>query len=210
MAKYIKQELPDLHRTGEEKAYYRLKTTRNVDFQEFVQHMCEHGSGISKGDAIRILMRATESLTTLLAEGYSVSIDELGTFKATIGLEEDKEMDALDGDAPKRNAQSLRLNGVHFQADKKLVANASRRCRLERGGVSRLCRSPFTKEERLQKLLAWLDERGMIRVKDYMSLVGLSHTKAAEELRLFSRDASSGVSSVGRLAGKVYVKTLKA
>ena len=32
MAKYIKQELPDLHKTGEKKAYYRLKTERNIDF----------------------------------------------------------------------------------------------------------------------------------------------------------------------------------
>ena len=32
MARYIKQELPDLRKTGEKKAYYRLKTERNIDF----------------------------------------------------------------------------------------------------------------------------------------------------------------------------------
>ena len=37
MAKYIKQELPDLHKTGEKKAYYRLKIERNIDFQHFIQ-----------------------------------------------------------------------------------------------------------------------------------------------------------------------------
>lgn len=36
MAKYIKQEVPDLHKTGEQKAFYRLKVERCVDFQEFV------------------------------------------------------------------------------------------------------------------------------------------------------------------------------
>ena len=209
MAKYIKQELPDLKKTGEKKAYYRLKTNRNIDFQDFVEYMCEHGSGINKGEALRVLLRATDTLAELLAEGHSVTIDELGIFKATIGLEEDKEMDEFEGNGTKRNARSLRLNGVNFQADKKLVTNAARRCRLERGGVSHIRRSSFTKEERLQKLLAWLDERGMIRVKDYMELVGLSHTTAAEELRAFSLDRSSGVASVGRLAGKVYVKAMK-
>ena len=36
MAKYIKQEVPDLHKTGEQKVFYRLRTERNVDFDEFV------------------------------------------------------------------------------------------------------------------------------------------------------------------------------
>ena len=90
MAKYIKQELPDLHKTGEKKAYYRLKTERNIDFQHFVDHISGHHSGISRGEATRVLMHATDALAELLAQGYSVTIDELGTFKATIGLEEGK------------------------------------------------------------------------------------------------------------------------
>lgn len=36
MARYIKQELPDLHKTGEKKAYYRMKTERKIDFNQFV------------------------------------------------------------------------------------------------------------------------------------------------------------------------------
>ena len=39
MAKYIKQELPDLHQTGETKIYYRLKTERNIDSKEFVRSL---------------------------------------------------------------------------------------------------------------------------------------------------------------------------
>ena len=39
-----------------------------------------------------------------------------------------------------------------------------------------------------------------------MEFTGLGHTTAACELRAFSRDASSGIDSVGRGAGVVYVK----
>ena len=53
--------------------------------------------------------------------GYSVTLDDWSTFKATIGLEEGKEMDTIDGNESKRNARSLCLDGVNFQADKKLV-----------------------------------------------------------------------------------------
>lgn len=209
MANYIKQEMPDMLRKGEQKAYYRLQITQNVNFQSFLEYMCSRGGGMNKGDALKVLIRATETLTELLAEGYSVTIDDLGIFKATIGLEEGKEMDELDGDKPKYNARSLRLNGINFQADKNLVYNANRLCKLERAGTSRIRRSPFSKEERLQKAMEHLDKHGMIRVKDYMELVGLSHTKAAEELRIFSQDTSSGITSVGRLAGKIYVKSSK-
>ena len=206
MAKYIKQELPDLHKTGEKKAYYRLKTERNIDFQHFVDHISSHHSGISRGEAVRVLIHATDALAELLAQGYSVTIDELGTFKATIGLEEDKEMDTFESDKPRRNARSLRLNGVNFLADKKLISNANSRCKLTRAGVSRLCRSSLTKEERLQKALAYLEENGAMRVKQYMALTGLSHTVAARELCEFELDAASGITSMGRLAGKVYIK----
>ena len=206
MAKYIKQEVPDLQKTGEQKVFYRLKTERNVDFDEFIEKMCSHHSGISRGEAVRVLLTASETLAELLAEGCSVSLEDWGTFKATIGLEPGKEMDTIDGDETKRNARSLCLNGVNFQADKRLVRNARRRCKLERAGIARLHRSPYTKEERLQKALEYLDEYKVLKVREYMELTGLAHTTAAGELRAFSRDASSGIVSVGRGSTVVYVK----
>jgi hypothetical protein len=52
MARYIKQELPDLRKTGEKKAYYRLKTERKIDFSQFVDIVSTHNSGISRGEAL--------------------------------------------------------------------------------------------------------------------------------------------------------------
>lgn len=209
MARYIKQELPDLHKTGEKKAYYRMKTERKIDFNQFVDLVSSHNSGISKGEAFSVLMHATDTLAELLAQGYSVAIDELGTFKATVGLVKDKEMDSFEEGTPKLNARSLRVDGVSFQADKRLIANVDTRCDLKRAGVSRLCRSPFTKEERLQKALEYLNAHGAMKVKDYVELTSLSHTVAAKELREFEHDAASGITSIGRLAGKVYVRRLE-
>ena len=209
MAKYIKQEVPDMKKTGEQKVFYRMKVERNIDFQEFIQQVCSHHKGITRGEALRVLVSASETLAELLGEGYSVTLDDWGTFKATIGLEEGKEMDTLDGDETKRNARSLHLNGVNFQVDKKLVRNARRRCKSERAGVVRVNRSPYTKEERLQKALEYLNSHGAMKVKHYQELTGLSQTIAARELREFANDSSSGITSIGRFAGKVYVKRMK-
>ena len=209
MARYIKQELPDLHKTGEKKAYYRMKTERKIDFNQFVDLISSHNSGINRGEAFRVLMHATDILAELLAQGYSVTIDEMGTFKATIGLVSDKEMDSFEEGTPKLNARSLRVDGVSFKADKRLILNVDKRCDLKRAGVSRLCRSPFSKEERLQKALEYLNAHGAMKVKDYMELTSLSHTVAAKELREFEQDAASGITSIGRLAGKVYVRRME-
>ena len=209
MARYIKQELPDLRRTGEKKAYYRLKTEQKIDFHQFIDRISSHNSGISRGEAFRVLMHATDTLAELLAEGYSVTIDDMGTFKATVGLVEDKEMDSFEEGTPKLNARSLKIDGVSFQADRKLIVNVDKRCYLKRAGTSRLCRSPFTKEERLQKAQEYLKSHGAMKVKNYMELTGLSHTVAAKELREFENDAASGITSIGRLAGKVYVRRME-
>ena len=206
MTKYIKQEMPDMQKTGKQKAFYRLKVERNVDFNEFIQKLCSYHRGISRGEALRVLISTSDVLAELLGEGYSVTLDDWGTFKATIGLEEGKEMDTIDGNERKRNARSLCLNGVNFQADKKLVQNARKHCKLEHGGIIRVHRSPYSKEERLQKALDYLEENKVLKVSQYMKLTGLGHTTAACELRAFSNDTSSGIVSVGRRSAVVYVK----
>ena len=206
MAKYIKQEVPDMQKTGKQKAFYRLKVERNVDFEEFIQRLCSYHRGISRGEALRVLVSASDVLAELLGEGYSVTLDDWGTFKATIGLEEGKEMDTIDGSESKRNARSLCLDGVNFLADKKLIRNARSHCKLERAGIVRVSRSPYNKEERLQKALDYLKENKVLKVSQYMELTGQAHTTAACELRAFSRDSSSGIVSVGRGSSVVYVK----
>lgn len=205
MAKYIKQEMIDLSGQQEEKVYYRLQSQGNISFEELAKHVGSHHGMMSKGLVINVLENVVDAMAELLGEGYSVTIDGLGTFKASLGLKQDKEMDTFEGDEIKRNARSLRLTGINYRADKELIREASKRCRLERAGESRLHRSPYSKEERLQMALQYLKENGAMRVSHYMELTGLSRTKATLELKEFRQDASSGITFIGRGSSKVYV-----
>ena len=207
MAKYIKQEMVDLSGKGEEKVYYRIQTQRNIDLKEFAEYIGSHNSMMNKALVENVLAHVTDTLAKLLGEGYSVTIDGLGTFKATVGLEKDKEMDSFDKKETKRNAQSLRLTGINYRADKALIKEANRHCRLERGGESRLHQSPYSKEERLKMALEYIGQNGAMRVVNYMELTGLSRTKATLELKEFREDASSGITTLGRGSAKVYVKS---
>ena len=207
MAKYIKQEMVDLSGKGEEKIYYRLQTERNIDFAELAQQIEQHHGLMNRGLIKNVMSYVVDEMAELLGKGYSVSIDGLGTFRASIGLEEDKEMDTFDGDDTKRNARSLRLTGVNYRADKDLIKKANRHCKLERAGESRLHHTPYSKEERLKLAQQYLEEHGAMRVVEYMELTGLSRTKATLELKEFRQDASSGITFLGRGSSKVYVKT---
>ena len=209
MAKYIKQELPDLQQTGEQKVYYRLKTNRNIDTPEFVRSLSHAFNGMKEGDIIRVLMATADHLGELLGEGYYVTLNGIGNFKATIGLEEDKELDTLDGNETKRNARSLQLKGVNYRADKELIKKASQHCKLEREGIARIHRSPYSKEERLTLALEYLEKHGAMKVANYMELTGLSRTAATLELQEFRRDITSGIDFIGRGSAKVYVKKAK-
>ena len=183
MAKYIKQEMTDLSGKGEEKVYYRLHTERNISFKELTQEIEEHHNLMNKGLVKSVMAYVVDEMTELLGKGYSVTIDGLGTFRASIGLEKDKEMDTFDGDESKRNARSLRLTGINYRADKVLIREANHHCKLERAGEARLHHSPYSKEERLKLALQYLEEHGAMRVVEYMELTGLSRTKAAMELK---------------------------
>ena len=206
MAKYIKQEMIDLSGKGEEKVYYRLQTERNIDFTELTQQIEEHHNLMNRGLVNSVWAYVVDEMAELLGKGYSVTIDGLGTFRASIGLEEDKEMDTFDGEETKRNARSLRLTGINYRADKVLVKKANQHCKLERAGEARLHHSPYSKEERLKLAHQYLEEHGAMRVVEYMELTGLSRTKATLELKEFRQAASSGITFVGRGSAKVYVK----
>ena len=206
MAKYIKQEMNDLSGKGEEKVYYRLQTERNISFNELTQQIEQHHGIMHRGLVKNVMTHVVDAMAELMGKGYSVSIDGLGTFRASLGLEKDKEMDGFDEGETKRNARSLRLTGINYRADKELIKNANHHCKLERAGEARLHHSPYSPEERLEKALQYLEEYGAMRVVDYMNLTKLSRTKAAMELKGFGEDASSGITFIGRGSAKVYVK----
>ena len=206
MAKYIKQEMPNMNGTDEPQVYYRLKTDRNISSKEFVKNISRNGSATDRGEIESILIRIADGLAELLGNGYSVTLNGIGTFKAGLGLKEDKEMDTFDGDEAKRNARSLQLTNINFRADKTLIKEANQRCKLERAGESRLRQSPYSKEERLQLALEYLDKNGAMHIADYMELTGLSRTTATLELKAFRQDSTSGITFVGRGSSKVYVK----
>ena len=206
MAKYIKQEFKSINNEGEASAYYRMETSRRVTMAEFIKEISIPGHGISEATAMQVLNQAATSLARLMAHGCAVTIDGIGTFKATIGVCKDKEQDAFVENEPQRNAQSIEVNGVHYRADKALVKAVRSQCTLERGKQSRIKRSPYTLEERIGRAIAFIEEHGYMRTRDYANLNELSLSTATVELRKVRKEESSGIKAIGRGSSLIYVK----
>ena len=205
MAQYIKKEMADLHGKGSTGAYYRLKTWRKLEFDEFVNR-CHNLHGAFGRSVIEgVVMAVCEHLAYELGNGYCVKIKGLGTFNARLGVRKDKEMDGFEEETTKRNAKIIEVTGVSFRADKELVREIDRNCDLERGGEERLRNPKFSAEERIERARQYLHQKGFMRVFNYASLTGLSYSTASRELRRIASDPSTGIISRGSKSSKLYL-----
>lgn len=209
MAQYIKKEMPDMSGTGEQKAYYKLKTWRRLDFEEFVKRCSSIHRAYGKSVIEGVVVAVCEHLAYEISNGYSVKIDGLGTFNAKLGVCKDKEMDDFTEGVTKRNAKSIEVTGVSFRADKELIREIDQNCTLERGGEERLKKPQMSQKERIEKAQKFIKKNGFMHVDEYASITGLSYSTAARELRAIAADPSSGIISQGRKSGKLYLLAKK-
>lgn len=206
MAEYIKQEMSDLDGSGEERVFYRMKIFHNINAKEFVSKLARPGSGLNEGSVLHVLTTLADELAYYMAQGYSVTIDGVGTFKPTLGIVKRKEKDTPEGEEQNPNARSLTVNGVHFRTSKELVKETARHCNLKRAGTGYIRRSPYSLEERIALAMKYLDEHHFMRVADYMELTGLRKTSATTELKRLREDPANGITTEGRRNGMIYVK----
>ena len=206
MTKYIKQEMNDLDGKGKKRSYYRLQTIRNLSGEEFIEMMAGRHAGVNPAIVKQVFYQAAEDMAFYMAMGYTVTIDGIGTFKPTLGMRRGKKMEQLDEEGPKRNAQSIRVNGVNFRADKKLIRRTDYECELERGETKRISRSPYSKEERLKLAQTYLETHPYMRVNDYIILTKLGKATATKELREFSGNPENAITWTGSRSSKLYIK----
>lgn len=191
--------------SGERKCYYKVRTYSNLCSKDFVERLCYPGSGLNQGDVAKVLCRMVDEMKRWLADGHTVTIDELGTFSLSIGVMDDKEVEDFEGNGKKVTAKRIGVRGVNFRPDKQMVRDISLSCKLHKGYVSPNNRSPYTREERLKMAQDYIAEHHFMRVRDYEVMTKLPHSTAANELRDFCIQPT-GITSEGRGNTKVYVK----
>lgn len=206
MAKYVMQEMNNLHKEGETLLYPRMVIDGCCETEELVE-MITKGSTLRKGEVMAALQLVADGMASMMAHGRSVRLEGIGLFTPSLSLKDGKEREDADGDSPRRNAQSIEIGSINFRPEKTLVRDTNMQCNLQRQKGDWQCnRSKFSPEERLALALKHLDSNTTLTVGEYEELTGLSHTVAGQELKKWASTPESGIYFKGRGSHKVYVK----
>ncbi|MDD3039211.1 HU family DNA-binding protein [Bacteroides sp.] len=206
MARYIMEEMPDIHKTGKKVTYPKFARIQKMSTKELAKRI-EDVSGFSAGNIEGVFLQASIELAHLMANGYSVKIDGIGTFTPALALCEGKEREEAGGGGTHRNAQSIVVGGVNFRVDRTMIRNINSRCNLERAPWKRQSSSQkYTPEERLRLALEYLDKHTFLTVREYRRLTGLLQTAATKELKQWAYEPNSGIGIDGVGSHRVYVK----
>ena len=211
MAKYIYQEIGGIKKNGEPIVKPRFTNIRQVGSEEFLAEVA-HRSPMSKGTLQAAIANIIETLPEYLAQGRSVRIDGLGLFTPTLAMRENVSVLETDEDGNDvlHNAKNVVLDNIRISADKSLVEETRRRCRLSHDRYvsnRKAMDTPYSREERVELAIGHLREHPTLTVTQYMQLTGLRHTMAAKELRELSADSGARLSAMGRGSHRYY--TLK-
>lgn len=206
MAKYVMQEMKNLHKEGETLLYPRMVISSCCETEELVEIITK-GSTLRKGEVIASLQLISDGMAALMAQGRSIRLEGIGIFTPCLSLKEGKEREEPDSSSSRRNANSIEISGINFRAEKNLVRDTNSRCNLQRQkGDWRCNKSKYSPEERLTIALRHLDSNPTLTVSEYAQITGLSHTVAGKELKNWAATPESGIYFKGKGTHRVYIK----
>ena len=212
MAKYMLQEMSDVHHTGKRKVYPKMVVNRTLSRKEFIERMQGYHRGISPSTTEAVLMDVEEILVEMLSMGYNVNLEGLGTFSLSLGFEDDKPTE-MQGDDDKMTYRKVGVRDVNFKASPDFIQSVKRETdpdlEREMSGVKQILKQKYTREERIARALDVIDENGFIGLADYAYINNLSRTAASLELKEIDSDLEAPIRSVGQHSHKVWVRRKK-
>ncbi len=210
MPKYKLQEMPDVRQTGERRVYPKLDAYRLLDAEELIEKMHSYDRAISPSVIRAVLMNLSDTLKRMLSLGYTVKVDELGTFSLSLDFDDDKPKVMQQAD-DKMAYRHVTVKNVNFKVDPSLLKDLRYETELERemSGVKVIKKQLFTLEQRIERALAVIERDGFIGLTDYAAINNLSRTSASQELKQICADPDGSLEAKGRGSHKVWVKKIR-
>lgn len=207
MPKYKLQEMYDVRQTGERRVYPKLDAYRLLDAEEFIEKMHSYDRAISPSVIRAVLMNLSDTLKRMLSLGYTVKVDELGTFSLSLDFDDDKPKVMQQAD-DKMAYRHVTVKNVNFKVDPSLLKDLRYETELERemSGVKVIKKQLFTLEQRIERALAVIERDGFIGLTDYAAINNLSRTSASQELKQICANPEGPLDTKGRGSHKVWVK----
>ena len=211
MANYVIKEMPAGMGNGSEgKAFPKMQVYTEFDYDKVVELVHTNSPAFSQATVRGVLDTLAVVLKSYLPMGHTMKIDNLGVFSLSLEFADNEEDTNSPQDEQKAESKKkyhhVKVKGVNFKVDKKLVDAINKENSFERTTGNPTSPSPYTPEERLQRALSHIDKHGFITLLEYANLNRLSYSSASRELSKLVLDPHSGIKPKGAASHKVWVR----
>ena len=209
MANYVIKEMPAGMGNGKKgRTFPKMQIYTEFDYEKVVELIHTNSPAFSQATIRGVLDTLGVVLKNYLPMGHTMKIDNLGVFSLALEFADEKAENVAQQETsePKTKYHHVKVKGVNFKVDKKLVKEINRENSFERISSNAASRSPYTPEERLQRALQHIDKHGFITLQDYATLNHLSRSAASRELSKLTSSPTSPIASNGSGSHKFWVR----
>lgn len=206
MTQFVLKEMNDLDGKGKGRVYPQVVINRLMTTEDLVERM-QNNTRLGSAVIHATLLSLGENIATLLESGFSVKIDNFGTFSLALGFA-DKKGNKLEDEDDKMNYRRVMVKNITFKPESDLIFNINKNIRLERHvpGVVKSESDSFTPEERRLRAIDFIERHGQISLQEYANLNNISRSKASRELNKLEDIEGSGIRGYGNAPHKVWKK----
>jgi predicted histone-like DNA-binding protein len=210
MANYVIKEMPEGMGNGKKgRLYPKMQVYTEFDYDKVVELVHTNSPAFSQATVRGVLDTLAVVMKSYLPLGHTMKIDNLGVFSLSLEFA-DNESDSANPQTTqeatsKKKYHHVRVKGVNFKVDKKLVDDINKDNTFERTTGNPSSPSPYSLKERLQRALSHIDKHGFITLQEYANLNHLNYSTASRELAKLVLDPNSGIKAKGAASHKVWV-----
>ena len=190
--------------TGDERLYPQVVLSGTATLDELAQRISD-ATAFTAADIKGVVSALSDEIALAAAQGKSVRIDGLGTFRARLAVAGGGKGETA-GSKAKLTAPSVHVSGLYVKPSNALVQATATAARLERvRDDGKPARKPLEPEKRLDALRKHLAKNGFISCPTYAALTRLSRSAATKELRELSQAQDAFITAEGAGSHRVYV-----
>ncbi len=212
MPKYELVEIPRLNDIGEHRVCPKLKTYETISTEKLIQKMVSYNGALSPSVIEAAIIDMSDMIVRLLSDGHKVKLDGLGTFSLSLGFEDDEAV-VVTKAGEKIKRKKVGVKSVNFRPSPDFIKSVKmatdKGLKREMPYARTIKKELYSKQERIDRALAVIDDNGFISLTDYANINNLSRTAASIELKEIDKDKTAPIMSVGKHSHKVWVKRKK-
>ena len=195
---------------SEGKVFPKMQVYTEFDYDKVVELVHANSPAFSQATIRGVLDTLAVVMKSYLPMGHTMKIDNLGVFSLSLEFTDNETETAnqqeVQESESKKKYHHVRVKGVNFKVDKKLVDAINKENTFERTSSNSTSPSPYSLEERLQRALSHIDKHGFITLQEYANLNRLSYSTASRELAKLVLDPHSGINAKGAGSHKIWVR----